>query len=273
MTIKRRRYGRTGFGYKIDGESVPGVTKVLGMMPRDNLIKWAAESTADYTLNHWDELAQMPYADRLKAMYGSRFLITQPAAKRGTEVHAFAAQLAEEELDWSLVPPELRGHVEACADWLDSMDVAALENGSELVVASREHLYCGSADLVADLAALRCDRELIPPCRWLVEVKTTAKGPFPESALQATAYQHADVYVHPDYPDAEQPMSLLGIERCGVLQLASDDWAFYPVDTGPDVWETFLRLRWLFDQEDSGAMRGWVGTPAEVAHLAQAASP
>lgn len=266
MTVKRRRYGKSGHGYTVDGAKVPGVTSILGLLPKDNLIKWAAESTADYAVNNWGTLSEMPWADRLKALYGARFEKSQPAAKRGTEVHRLAEPaIRGEEIDMDAMPPELRGYVESYLDFCDTIDPKPLENGTELVVANRTHRYCGTADLVADLPALTCEGEFIQAGRWLLELKTS-KGVWPESALQACAYEHCEVFVDPDEPDDERLVEWLGIQRCGVVHIGPDAWALHPVETGPEVWEFFLHLRYLAEEQES--MKTWVAASAYPAAAA-----
>jgi hypothetical protein len=266
MTVKRRRYGKSGYGYTVDGEKVPGVTTILKQLPNDNLIKWAANATAAYALDHWDELSREPPSVKLTRLQKSRYEISSPAAKRGTEVHRLGAALSVgEEV---LVPEELTGYVEAYRGFLDTIEPQPVQGATELAVASRTHRYCGTADLVADLPAVVCDGELIPACRWLLDLKTAKSGVWPENALQLCAYKHADVFVDPDEPDDERPMEWLQIARCGVVHIGSDDWELRPVDTGPEVWEFFQHLRWLHDQQDR--MKEWVGGPVRVADLAPA---
>jgi len=266
MAVKRRRYGKSGWGYTVDGVSVPGVTKILGMMPKDALIKWAAESTGDYAINNWERLSAVPYADRLKELYGARFQISDPAAKRGTEVHGLAQALAEAPPGMAIpVPPELTGYVEQYRAFLDTMEVSPLKDGTELIVYSYQHRYCGTADLVADLPAVACDGEVIPAGRWLLDLKTSGKGIYPESALQTCAYKNADIFVGRDDPGTERPMDWLQIEHCGAVWIKSDDWQFRPLDTGPATWELFKTLRWMYDQQEP--MKSWVGGNASVADL------
>ena len=260
MTVKRRRYGRSGHGYTVDGAKVPGVTTILGFLPKDNLIKWAAESTADYAVNNWETLSGVPWADRLKTLYGARFEKSQPAAKRGTEVHRLAEPaIRGEAIDMDAAPPELRGYLEAYLDFCDAINPKPLENGTELVVANRTHRYCGTADLVADLPSVTWENVVIPAGRWLLELKTS-KGVWPESALQACAYEHSEVFVDPEAPDDERRTEWLGIEHCGVVHIGPDAWMLHPVETGAEVWEFFLHLRWLHDRQES--MKSWVGDGA-----------
>lgn len=267
MTIKRRKYG-TGFAYYVDGAKLPGVTTILKMLPHEAFADAAARTTAEYALDHWDELAEMSLSKRLRTLEKARWSKVHEAAVRGTEVHKLGERLAADET--VVVPDALAGHVEAYRDWLDANGVAPVQGATELVVANRAIGYCGQADLVADLPDVLIGPELIPACRWLLDLKTTASGVWPESALQLCGYEHAEVFVHPDDPDDERPMSWLGIERCGVVWIKSDACELRPVDTGEDVWEFFQRLAWLHQRHE--AMPAWIGTPAYAVGLAAAAN-
>lgn len=266
MTVKRRKYG-TGHAYYVDDEKYPGVTTVLGMLPKDGLIGWAARATAEYAIDYWDELARLRLSQRLnklrKAMYEDR----DAAGHRGTEVHRLARHLiAGEEV---IVPDELAGHVEAYTRFLDQIEPEPV--ATELIVVNKTLRYCGTSDLVADLPEiLTDDGEVCPPARWLLELKTTRSGVWPESAIQATAYQRAEFFVDPASPEEERPMDWLRIARCGVVWVTSEGWELRPVDTGETAWEIFQRLRWLFDHQDD--LKGLIGAAALVPVLAPAAS-
>lgn len=279
MTVKRKNHGRNHsywaeFGAtdpKTGGpllEKLPGVTTIIGdTVPKDALVDWAARSGADELVNYWDELLTLTLMQRHERVRTAYQRDRDKAARRGTEVHRFAERASNDELDWASVPEELRGHVESYGRFLEVIDPSPLIGGTELVVASRKHRYCGTADLVADLPSVAVDAEIIAPCRWLLEIKTTRSGVWPESALQATAYSRAEIYVHPDKPDDELPMSQLGIQRCGVVWVGSDSWELRPVTADESVWEFFLHLRWLYDQLEPGTRgkrlpRDWIGSAA-----------
>jgi len=299
MTVKRRRVGTSGFSYTIDGIKAPGVTSVIGMVPK-NLTDWAARCAADYATDHWAELAAMPLlSERNKLIASAHHEVRDSRAKRGTEVHKLGEALVAGEP--VAVPEELAGHVDAYREWLDAVEPKAVEGGTELLFASREHTYCGTGDLIADLPDIVADGEFIPACRWLLDLKTAASL-WPESALQLTGYRRADVFgvplpwcqecdearirtgprgglskceaCHPDRAGFEErPVDWLEIKRCGVVWIKSDTCELHPVDTGDEVWEFFLRLRWLFDRMEptrTGALmlpRSWVGPAASVVTL------
>lgn len=299
MTVKRRRVGVSGYGYTIDGTKAPGVTSVISMVPK-NLTDWAARTAADYAIDNWADLDAMPLSQRQKLIADAHHQTRDAAAKRGTEVHKLGEALVAGEP--VTVPEELAGHVEAYRDWLDVVEPKPVEGGTELLVASREHTYCGTGDLIADLPdVLAADGEFIPSCRWLLDLKTAASGVWPESALQLTGYRRADVFgvplpwcqecdeqtrvrtgprggqskceeCNPDRAGFEErPMDWLGIKRCGVVWIKSDTCELHPVDTGDEVWEFFLRLRWLYDRMEptrTGLLmlpRGWIGPAASIA--------
>jgi hypothetical protein len=254
MSIERRNYGRN-HGYKIDGTKVPGVTTITRLMPKDKLVPWAGRVTAEHAIDHWAELAALPPSKRLEVLTWAWRADRDAAANRGTQVHRLARQLADgQEVD---VPPELAGHVESYRDFLDRLGVRQV--ATELVVAKRKPRaarYCGTLDLIADLPELvTTSDEVLPAARWLLDLKTSRKGPFREVAVQLCGYRHADVFIAED--GSERPMPWLEVERTGVVWVRADGWDLYPVDTGPEVLDYWRRLVWLYYRED--ASQQWVG--------------
>ncbi len=264
MTVRRRRYG-SGFVYHVNGVKVPSVTQVTGMLPSQNLIDWAANTTADYAIDHLAELVEMAPSVALNTLKRSRYQVTNPAKRRGTEVHRLCEPaILGEDVNMDAVPIELRGYVEAYLDFLDVVNPQPV--ALELTVASVKapRRYAGRLDLIGDLPAVRHDGRVIPADRWLLDVKTGEKGVYAEAALQLCGYQHADVFaadVDGEGDPDERPMEWLRIGRCGVIHLSSDAWELRPVDTGEEVWKAFRYLLWLKQQQDR--MNEWIGSPIE----------
>jgi hypothetical protein len=255
VTVKRRRYGATGHGYIVDGQKSPGVTRIIDETLPKQLTDWAARTGADEMVNHWEEFAELLPMERHRRVHHAYRNDRDAAAKRGTEIHRLAARLVAGE---HVTPPEeIAGHVDAYVDFLNVIEPVPLLGGTELVLANRTHRYCGTADLVADLPALLVDDEPVPPCRWLLELKSTRSGIWPQSALQATAYTRAEVFTDPGDPDNERPVEWLQIKRTGVVWIRSDSWEFRPVDTSQETWDFFLHLRWLYDRREQ--MDAWIG--------------
>jgi hypothetical protein len=261
--LRRRKHG-SGHSYTLDGAPVPGVTTILGMVPKPALTEWAGRVTANYALDHWADLAKLPPSERLKRLNSARHAERDAAARKGTAVHRIAERLASGEA--VTYPDELAGHVDTYTDFLarTSPHVVAVE----LVVASRAHKYCGTADAVMDLPALTVDYERIPAGRWLLEIKTSASGVYRESALQACGYCRAEIYL--DNDDEVGALDSLKIERCGVLHVRADGWDLRPLDTGEDTWAYFCHLAWLYHHDEASA--SWIGAAAEPPPLADLTS-
>jgi hypothetical protein len=273
MTIRRRKYG-SGYAYYFGtgaaSVKIPSVTQITGMLPSKNLIDWAGTATAEYAVNHWASLSAMPAATRFKKLERGRYETTDPAKKRGTEVHRLGEALIwGDEDNPPEIPDELRGYVEAYADFLRVFRPKPV--ATELIVASRRHRFCGTADLVADMPDVLWEDAIIPASRWLLDLKTGEKGVYAEAALQLCGYEHADVFAADDgsEPD-ERPMAWLEIAHCGVVHLSSESWELRPVDTGPETWKTFRYLLWLQKRQDT--MRDWIGSPAHPALAADLAA-
>lgn len=213
-----------GHSYLLDGHKVQGVTTIIGNgLPKPALINWAANTTADYAVDHWDELGTEAPSKRLAILKQARYAERDAAARRGTEVHALAEQLVQGvEVE---VPEPLAGHVDSYMRFLDDWNPQPVI--VEAVVFSRKQKYAGTLDMIADIAGLG---------RGLWDVKTTRSGVFGEVALQLAAYRYADIYLDPD--GNEQPMP--EVEHCGVIWVRADGYELVPVTAGPDQFRSFL---------------------------------
>ena len=271
--IARRNYGRN-HSYKIDGLKVPGVTTITGHFKSGALVEYPGKQVANYAVDNWGTppvpghpadpddpgspgsgLSALPPAARLKQLLGSRWADRDAAAGRGTLVHAIARRLHEGETEVPY-PDDLAGHVESCVDFLDRLEPKIV--AAELILGNRTVRYCGTLDLIADLGPIPWDGAIIPPARWLLDLKTARSGIWPETALQLGAYEHAEVFLGED--GGERPMSWLEVERCAAVWIRGDGWDLIPVDTGPDTWAYFQYLAWLYHQEE--ARKEWVGVAA-----------
>lgn len=221
LATRRVNKGR-GHVYLLDGSPADGVTTVIGEgIPKPALIGWAANTTAAYAVDNWDELATVGVAARLERLKKARWEDSDAAARRGTEVHAFAQRLmAGQSLD---VPEELVDHVDAYiafdADW------KVEESLVEVVIVNRRHRYMGTLDMVATLK---------DGLTWLLDWKTTRSGVYPENALQLAAYRNAETYLGADAQEYPMP----AIDRCGVVWLRADGYDLVPCDL-EDPEETF----------------------------------
>lgn len=236
--LKRRNYGR-GHGYTIDGKKALGVTSVIGNLPKDALINWAANVTAEATLDRWDELAELPPAQRLKEMKDARWNVNKAATKRGTEIHDLGEKVAHgHEVN---VPDEHRGPVEAYARFLDKWDITMI--ATEAPCANTHLGYAGTLDsigIIGKLGGMRAQIDL-----------KTGKGVYDSTALQLTAYDECDLW-QPDGPESEcKPPETEGLF---VAHILPDDVRLLPIEKDPGLLLQFRYLmqttKWLADTKE-----------------------
>jgi hypothetical protein len=249
MTPPTRRVDRgRGHVYFLDAERAAGVTWIIDNgVPKPQLVGWAANVTADYATDNWEDLAELKPSERNAVLRRSRWEVTNAAAKRGSEVHDHARRyLAGEEIE---PPEELVGHVDASI--LFHREWQPRELLVEAVVGNRLYGYMGTLDLVAGLADGRV---------WLLDWKTGGKGIYPEFALQLAAYRRAEFYL--DALGNEHAMPK--VDAAGCVWLRGDgSYDLVPLETGDDVFATFLHAL---------QVARFTSAPAE-AHVGNALTP
>lgn len=217
-----------------NGLRIPGVTTLIGNgIPKPALINWAANATAEYAVDKWDELTELAPSARMKTLQGARYEATDKAKKRGTEVHGYGERLVKGEA-LKGIPDELRGHVEGYVAFLDQFDVEPVL--VEATVVSYKYGYAGTLDLIADMST-GLDGAVE---RWLVDLKTNEKGIFGETALQLAGYRYADAYLDAD--GKEHPM--IPVQRTGAILIGADGSKLIPTISG----EQQLRTLWYAGQ-------------------------
>ncbi len=149
VSIRRVNHGK-GHSY-IDtdtGLKIPGVTTITGNgLPKPALLNWAGDATAEYAIDMWDNLAELPLSERLKRIKGGRYEKRDVAANKGTQIHKLAERLIAGER--VVIPDGLQGYVQACVAFLDDFDVRQVY--VEAVVYSQTRHHVGTADLIADV--------------------------------------------------------------------------------------------------------------------------
>ncbi|GAA4762334.1 hypothetical protein [Microbacterium gilvum] len=225
-TFKRRNFGR-GHAYYLDGEKVDGVTTLLGDGARKKALEaWNGNVVADYAVDHWDELSQLSFSQRLDRLKKSRYEVRDEAARRGTEVHSLAEQIIKGQQ--VAVPDELAGHVESAVRFMDDWEVEELL--VEAAGVNVEHRYGGTFDLL-----FRTRR--FPGRTFLGDWKTS-RDIYGETAMQLEAYSRFDFVVGEG--GGEVPLEGFGITDHVAIHIKSDDYVVYPMQRGDDVWSRFL---------------------------------
>lgn len=244
--LQRTDHG-SGHRYTLDGSPVSGVTTLLGDgYPKPALINWAANETAQYAVDHWDELAEAGPVERYTTLQKARHLTRKSAGDRGTTVHHLIKSLAAGE---TVEPPvELEDYVDAYLrfeqEWRPE-DILV-----EAVIGSREWEYAGTLDSVA---------RLVDGLSWLLDFKT-GSGIYPETALQLAAYAHAEFFVSPDGIELPLPK----VDRVGAVWLQERSYQLIPVDASYATFRTFLHVAEVARfQGDRERRRAALGDPLE----------
>jgi hypothetical protein len=234
-----RRVNRGSWHQYLDGDhELPGVTTILNaVLAKPALVGWASRSSADYVIDHWDELLEMEPSARFAAVRGAADRTSKSAMGRGTRIHELGEQLVHGvEVD---VPDELVGPVEAYARWLDTWHV--VPHYTETPVASRRWQYGGTWDLMgSDLRGLT----------FLGDIKT-GSGVYPETALQLAAYRYADVMLT---DDGELPVPPVDVVQ--VMHVLPDTVRVVPVVADEAAFRAFLHLRAAYS-----TLRPWKDVP------------
>ncbi|HEU4422097.1 MAG TPA: hypothetical protein VFR67_06095 [Pilimelia sp.] len=266
MNIVKRKRGRNHWYVDTETDAkVPGVTSIVGDgLPKPALLNWAAEATADYAVNHWDELAALPVADRLKRIKGGRYATRDEAANRGTQVHRLAERLVRGEQ--VTVPAGLEGYVTSYVRFLDEFDVQPLY--TEAVVYSETNRHVGTLDLIADLLLPDMpEYDDIPRTeagyvRALLDIKTSRSGIFGEVAVQLAPYRYSEFLIvkgDGDDEPAEYPIDMPEVAWTGAVHVTPTGYELRPVTAGPDEYRAFLYIQQVARFMDTS--RDLVGEP------------
>jgi hypothetical protein len=240
------------------GARVPGVTTTVGGgLPKPALLNWAGDATAEYAIDNWDALAELPLSERLKKMKGGRYEKRDAAANKGTQVHKLAERLiAHEQVT---VPDALTGYVEACVNFLNDFDVRAVH--VEAVVYSETHRHVGTTDLIADvLLPDLVEYDHIPRSddgysRALLDWKTSRSGIFGDVALQLSPYRHSEYLILPDGQVIDMPE----VDFCAGIHLRPDGYSFVPLLCDENTYRDFLYVAQVARIVDG--LRDLVGEP------------
>ncbi|MGW0522833.1 hypothetical protein [Crossiella sp. NPDC003009] len=260
MTVPKirtiQRGGSRFYIHPMTDDRVPGVTSVVGMLPKAFLTAWAAKKTAESAVEFLGEVVGIAMRDKpaaidfLKRSYRRD---TAAAADLGTEVHEVCERLARGEAVGRL-HPDVEPFVAGFREFLQNYQPDWIE--LEATVWSEKHAYAGSFDWIARIG----------PDIVIGDNKTTRSGVHAEVALQLAAYAHADYILRAD--GTQDPLP--DIDSAAVLHLRPDAddpsrpaWQLVPVRIDEDVFEHFLALREVFrwDRETQGTVLGSPLTP------------
>lgn len=227
------------------GEKAPGVTSVVGMLPKGFLGPWNAKLVAEYAVDNLGEVVGIAMRDRQAAidlMKGAPRRFTSKAADVGTDAHDIFEKMAGGESPGRL-HPDLKVYADHFGEFLDEFQPEFLH--LEQTVWSDTHNYAGSFD-----AVMRVQGETVG-ADW----KTTRSGVHAEVAIQLSAYRFADYILD---PAGGENIEIPKWDGGAVLHVRPEGWKLVPVKCDEEIFQYFLYLRRIFewDREVKNAVLG-----------------
>ena len=229
-----------------NGEKVIGVTSVLRMLPKPFLQYWASKVVAETAVDNLGTVMNLVTADNRAGAID--FLKRSPgrssgaAADTGTVIHGLVERLNRGE-DIGPVHPDYEPWIDNYRRFLDDWQPTFVE--VEATAWSNTFGYAGTLDAICTI-----EGDTV-----LVDLKT-GRGVYEATALQLSAYAHADYLLSPD--GTERPIP--DLDGAAVIHLRPYFYSLVPVRTDESLFEVFkalLRVH-LWDAEEK---RGVIGTP------------
>lgn len=237
--------------YTFNEKKYWSVTTILNALAKQRaLTPWAAKMVAeavvvhdrDAVLRELGKIDGMEESDQFSAqtdlinkLKRAPYKKRDKAADIGSKFHDFAERLS---LGQEIGTPDLdvRAHVEAFQKWLEQArpDFEAVE----LVVFNEHFEYAGTLDAIVKLPGKEG--------YGVVDYKTSAKGPYPDVALQLAAYRAAQFGVLKDDTVVKLPEP---ITWGAVLKVVPPEPAqLIEVECGERVLDVFLAVQTMYHE-------------------------
>lgn len=226
MTPKHRYYfNRQG--------PVPSVTTVLDVIDKPGVGIFKAKEAARAVWQKFSSLAAERIAPVWTAESSEDEVVKwalqeadkarDTAADLGSSVHLLADLIGASETAPTAfqVSDDVYPYVNAFRDFLGRYSASSIVSSEHMVWSANG--YAGTYDLIMQIEDPGFGSH--QPELWLIDIKTSGKGPYPEWGLQLAGYRWADSIILPGNP---APYPMPPVQRTGVLHLRPD---LYP-DTG-----------------------------------------
>lgn len=204
--------------YSVDGEIIPGVTTVLGVLSKPQLMYWAANCAADYFKENikpgvaLDELEIDSLWQRAKKAHTQK---KTDAGSLGSFVHHWVEDYINGKKPEMPINADMRGAVERFLEWEKKHQVKFLL--SEQPIYSQSKRYAGTTDFICQI-----DGKM-----WLGDLKTS-NAVYSEYISQASAYLNARVEEFPSEVYAGAVIVRVGKEDGEVEVVTKDYNELYP---------------------------------------------
>lgn len=248
--------------YRLDGEWVPGVTTIIGVLNKEAIPKWAAERVASYVAENPDgveTLRSLGVKGMVSALKEIPWKQRDDAADRGVTIHDYAdVILRGEEAD---VVEELVPVVENAIEFMDDWQIEPLL--VEVAIGHRRDKWAGTADLFAKYRRPDTGHHGIGVFDW-----KSGKALYPEFAWQFSAYGHGEFHglrgdEHP-LPECDASFG---------VHIRADGYDVAPFKYGPDIYDEFLQIRRAYDIAKRGRGNWKVPGSGHLGVLIQKGNP
>lgn len=215
--------------YSNNGEIIPGVTSVLGVIAKPALVNWAANTATDYIAEQivpgkgYDELQLQTIFDNGRRAHWQKKV---DAGAIGSFVHKFVEDYINGKNPPIPVNEDLKKAVGRFMNWVKEHSVKFLL--SEQVIYSRKYKYAGTLDFVCKI-----DGKM-----YLGDLKTSNGIYKEEYGMQLAAYKHARIE---EFPDEKYAGSML--VRVGKKD---GEFEFWQVDDDETYWKGFKNCLGLY---------------------------
>lgn len=175
--------------YTYNGEKVPGVTTITGVINKPFLVGWASNMAADFVASNLEAGKVYDEMELINIIDGARkahYMKKKSAGDVGTLVHNFLEQYITGQNPSTLVHEEARKAADRFMSWVNVNKVKFRLNEQQIY--SRKHGYAGTLDFVCEI-----DGKL-----WLGDIKTSNRIYKVEYGAQMAAYRMARNEEFPD---------------------------------------------------------------------------
>lgn len=242
-----RTIQRGGSRWYVDPKTAikyPGVTSIVGMLPKPFLVWWAARMAAETAVENLAAVTAIAKSDPTGAidyLKNAHARYTKARAKVGSEAHDLFERMIRGEAI-GRVHPDLEPYRVLFAEFLDVVRPVLVR--AEDIAWSDTFEYAGSFDAILRVQLGVDGKPDHVNGEWhtLIVDWKTSKSTYPDVALQMSAYAHADKIIAPDGTAEDMPE----FDGAAVLHITPDAWEFLPVRIEGEVFEVFLTLRKVF---------------------------
>lgn len=228
------------------GENLRSVTTIINQgMPKEALIFWAGNITAETAVEHLPQLvrASRTPAGRVEVYDWLRRAHTRKKEERGS-VGTLVHHLIESRILGTPVPdeiaddPEMRPYMENFDQCVDRFQITF--EASEMVVANYTDGYAGTLDYIVQSPVVAQLCELAPSTLFMGDTKTGGeldiKGVYPEAGVQMSAYRRCEkAWLRNGDKVAMPATAEVGV----VMHLRPEGFRLIPVACGDAVFAVF----------------------------------